>query len=62
MVHSTMNSEIRLEFDAFGHRAADERRRDDGKHHLKQHERLRRNRSRVIRVRRAADALQKKDA
>ena len=50
--------DIRAEFHAFRHRAADERRRDDGEHHLEQHEGLRRNRPRVIRIRGRADALQ----
>ena len=51
---------VSLELDPLRHRAADERGRDDGKHHLKQHERLLRHRSGVIRIRRAVHAMQHK--
>ena len=49
---------IRAELDPLGDCAADQRRRDDRKHHLEQHETLLRNRRGVIGVGRAADVLE----
>ena len=48
----------RLEALALGERAGDQRRGDDGEHHLEDHERLVRDRRRVVGVRLLADALQ----
>jgi hypothetical protein len=50
--------DVSLEFHPFRNRAADQRRRDDGEHHLKEHEALLRDGRRVVRIRRGPDAIE----